>query len=309
MPERMAKTPAERADQGIHRLRPVHLQARRMGVRRQGGLCEERRLCAARRRQPQYFSGGKVVHFERVEWIVQPDPATASAALQTGEVDWLEFPVLDLLPMLRKSARVRGGALRSARLAGDHRVQSPVSAVRQSEAAARAAAGDRPEGLRHRLGGRAAGSGHLSGGLLHRQLADGERRRHGRRSPSPRDLAKAKKLVAESGYKGEKIVMMAPSDQPSIGRAVAGFARSLRQAGAERRLPGDGLGHAGGAAGQDGSAVAGWLERVPHHVGRARDVESWQFLSVARQRQAGLVRLADRRQDGGTARSVVRRVR
>src|ERR1700760_3801154 len=52
---------------------------------------------------PQYFSGGKMVHFERVEWIVEPDPSTASSALQTGEVDWLEFPVLDLLPMLRKS--------------------------------------------------------------------------------------------------------------------------------------------------------------------------------------------------------------
>ena len=33
---------------------------------------------------------------------------------------------------------------------------------------------------------------------------------------SPRDLEKAKKLVAESGYNGEKIVMMAPSDQPSL---------------------------------------------------------------------------------------------
>jgi peptide/nickel transport system substrate-binding protein len=32
----------------------------------------------------------------------------------------------------------------------------------------------------------------------------------------PRDLAKAKKLIAESGYKGEKIVLMAPTDQPAI---------------------------------------------------------------------------------------------
>jgi peptide/nickel transport system substrate-binding protein len=33
---------------------------------------------------------------------------------------------------------------------------------------------------------------------------------------SKRDLDKAKKLVAESGYNGEKIVMMAPSDQASL---------------------------------------------------------------------------------------------
>ena len=33
---------------------------------------------------------------------------------------------------------------------------------------------------------------------------------------APRDIEKAKRLVAESGYKGEKIVLMAPSDQPSL---------------------------------------------------------------------------------------------
>jgi peptide/nickel transport system substrate-binding protein len=33
---------------------------------------------------------------------------------------------------------------------------------------------------------------------------------------SPRDLAAAGKMVAESGYKGEPIILMSPSDQPSI---------------------------------------------------------------------------------------------
>ena len=53
-------------------------------------------------------------------------------------------------------------------------------------------------------------------GLLHRSCRRWRTTRAWTRSPSPRDLAKAKKLVAESGYKGEKIVMMAPSDQPSL---------------------------------------------------------------------------------------------
>src|ERR1700733_6436452 len=39
-----------------------------------------------RQEKPSYFSGGKVVNVDRVEWIVQPDPATSAAALQTGEV-------------------------------------------------------------------------------------------------------------------------------------------------------------------------------------------------------------------------------
>ena len=59
-----------------------------------------------RQETARYFAGGKVAHFERVEWIVQPDPATAAAALQKGEVDWLELPLIDLCPMLRKSPDV-----------------------------------------------------------------------------------------------------------------------------------------------------------------------------------------------------------
>ena len=49
---------------------------------------------------PDWTSGGKVAHFERIEWHTIPDSATAAAALITGEVDWLEVPQFDLIPML-----------------------------------------------------------------------------------------------------------------------------------------------------------------------------------------------------------------
>ena len=49
---------------------------------------------------PSFYAGGKVAHFERIEWIVQPDSATAAAALQKGEIDWIEQPLIDLCPML-----------------------------------------------------------------------------------------------------------------------------------------------------------------------------------------------------------------
>jgi peptide/nickel transport system substrate-binding protein len=42
-----------------------------------------------------------------IEWVVIPDPATAAAALQSGEVDWWECPISDLVPVLRKNAKVR----------------------------------------------------------------------------------------------------------------------------------------------------------------------------------------------------------
>src|SRR4051812_27345013 len=54
-----------------------------------------------------WLAGPKIVNFDRVEWVVMPDPATAAAALENGEVDWWENPPNDLLPMLNRSSNVR----------------------------------------------------------------------------------------------------------------------------------------------------------------------------------------------------------
>ena len=54
-----------------------------------------------------WTAGGKVVHFERVEWHTSPDDGTSASAMQSGEMDWWELPVADLLPLLKKSGKVR----------------------------------------------------------------------------------------------------------------------------------------------------------------------------------------------------------
>ncbi len=59
-----------------------------------------------RQEKPSSWAGGKQAHFDRVEWKFIPDPATAAAALQTGEVDWVERPLLDLVPKLQATAGV-----------------------------------------------------------------------------------------------------------------------------------------------------------------------------------------------------------
>jgi peptide/nickel transport system substrate-binding protein len=53
--------------------------------------------------EADFTSGPKIVHFDRAEWHVLPDHATAPAALQTGEMDWWQLPSADLLPLLRRS--------------------------------------------------------------------------------------------------------------------------------------------------------------------------------------------------------------
>ena len=56
------------------------------------------------RRNPRYrprsepadgLAGGKVVHFERTEFVSLPDPSMRATALQAGEVDYLEYAPLD----------------------------------------------------------------------------------------------------------------------------------------------------------------------------------------------------------------------
>jgi ABC-type transport system substrate-binding protein len=42
--------------------------------------------------EPTLTAGPKVPHFDRIEWQIITDAATAAAALQTGEVDWYEQP-------------------------------------------------------------------------------------------------------------------------------------------------------------------------------------------------------------------------
>src|SRR5262249_13427174 len=53
-----------------------------------------------------WLAGGKRMLVDRVEWTGIPHPATASPALQAGEVDWWENPILDLVPLLRKNRNV-----------------------------------------------------------------------------------------------------------------------------------------------------------------------------------------------------------
>ncbi|HUA56893.1 MAG TPA: ABC transporter substrate-binding protein [Candidatus Sulfotelmatobacter sp.] len=55
------------------------------------------------RQEPaSWLAGGKRMLVDRIEWLVIPDPTTASAALQDAEVDWWEMPLPDLLPVLRR---------------------------------------------------------------------------------------------------------------------------------------------------------------------------------------------------------------
>jgi peptide/nickel transport system substrate-binding protein len=168
-----------------------------------------------RQEPPNFFAGGKQVNVDRVEWIIMPDPSVAAAALQSGEVDWVEWPLIDLIPMLRKSDGVRIAANDPLGLMGMIRFnqlyppfdnpklrRALLPAIDQAAFMA-AVVGDQTE-----LAKTGVGVFTLGGPMASTAGMDV--------LTGPRDVAKAKQLVADSGYKGEKIVLMAPTDQAAV---------------------------------------------------------------------------------------------
>ncbi|HEY4040820.1 MAG TPA: ABC transporter substrate-binding protein [Rhodopila sp.] len=160
-----------------------------------------------------WLAGPKIVNFDRIEWTVMPDPATAAAALENGEVDWWENPPNDLLPMLDRNAGVRteaNGPLGTIGTAVFNHLYPPFdkSAVRRVILRAisqadfmTAAAGTDPRMWRDGIGiftpktpmATSAGMD-----IITAPKAD------------PATLGKA---LRDAGYQGERIVLMSASDQ------------------------------------------------------------------------------------------------
>jgi len=162
------------------------------------------------RQEPaKMWSGGKMAYFDRVEWHILPDPATAAAALQTGEVDWVERPLFDLIPKLKTVPGVKVTQVDPLGFFAILNLNNAVPpfdnpklraallpAINQQDFMA-AIVGDQTELGRSGMGMFTPGSPFASDAGM--EVITGKR-----------DLALAKRLIAESGYKGEKVVVMAP---------------------------------------------------------------------------------------------------
>jgi peptide/nickel transport system substrate-binding protein len=167
-----------------------------------------------RQEPPSNWAGGKVVHFDRVEWKIMPDPASASAALQRGEIDWWENPLFDLLPLLKQAPGIKVEVLNPLGALGviavNHTqppfdnpklLQAMLPALNQRDYL------DAVLGEQQQLG-RTAGFFIPGSPLANDVDMD--------KVTGKRDIALAKRLVAESGYQNEPILLMSPSDQPQL---------------------------------------------------------------------------------------------
>ncbi len=157
-------------------------------------------------------AGGKVAHFERVEWTVMPDPGTAAAALQNGEVDWLDQVAPDLGPLLGRSRGVTVGVNDPSGYVGTLRFNTlhpPFDRAEIRRAVLRAA--DQDDYLRVITGDQPKLFGECRS-MWPCGTAYGVER------PAEKpDLEAAKRMLREAGYRDEKVVIINPGDLPSIG--------------------------------------------------------------------------------------------
>lgn len=105
MPKRIADTPAdknvpEEIGSGPFKFVPAEFQP---GLK---VVYEKNRDYVPRAEPPSWLAGGKVAKVDRVEWINIPDYQTAVNALVNGEIDYIEQPPHDFLPVLKKGQGV-----------------------------------------------------------------------------------------------------------------------------------------------------------------------------------------------------------
>jgi peptide/nickel transport system substrate-binding protein len=176
------------------------------------------------------LAGGKRPLVDRIELITMPDPATKVAALQSGEVDFVQNVPFDFLPILRRARGITldtqkglGGFMVAAR---PNHLQPPFDNVKVRQAlqaaidqkailAAIGASGDQ---------GMECYSMFMCG-APYTSTAGTEQISKGQ------NLDRARQLLKEAGYKGEKIVVLHTSDIQTIHIPATVIEDSMRKAG------------------------------------------------------------------------------
>jgi peptide/nickel transport system substrate-binding protein len=176
-----------------------------------------------------FCAGPRVAHFDRVEWITNPDPGTQVAALQSGEVDWVEQPLMDLVPQLRRNRALKVEVAETKGIIGYLRFnqlfppfdnpairRALLKAVRQKDF------------MEAAVGGNAAYDDHVGFFTPGMPMAStaGMAALSGTTDP-----ADTRRELAAAGYQGEPVVYLSVSDVPRINAIAEVGADMLRRVG------------------------------------------------------------------------------
>jgi peptide/nickel transport system substrate-binding protein len=174
------------------------------------------------------FAGGKVARVDRLELVNIPDSQTAVNALRNGEIDFLEDVPPDLMPQLKDAKGItlksygKNSNMFTLRM---NWLQPPFNNVKVRRAAL--AALSQVDYLDAQIGDPEVYQ--VCGAVLtcvspYASEADATQIK------AP-DLAHARQLLKDSGYKGEKVVVLHPTDLPIFANIAPVTAQALRSIG------------------------------------------------------------------------------
>ena len=228
MPERLANTPAtarltEMVGSGPFR----YLAAERVpGARNHYARFEE---YVPRQGVASFTAGPRVAYFDRVEWITTPDPATQVSALRNGEVDYVEQPLMDLVPSLRADRTVVVDVVETKGLIGFLRFNflfPPFNNAAIRRVALKAV--NQREFMEAVVGGAAPYDDQCGIFTPGTSMASGA----GMEMLSGKHTIDSLRLeLRAAGYAGEKIVYLEPTDVPRINAVAEVGADMLRKIG------------------------------------------------------------------------------
>ncbi|WP_028352783.1 ABC transporter substrate-binding protein [Bordetella petrii] len=172
------------------------------------------------------LAGGKRVKVDRVEWVYIPDGNTSTAALMNGEVDMIEQVTPDFLPVLESSGDIQlSTSVASQGMVVVNALHPPFNDARARQAlyylvnqTEMLAAIGYPEKYRVDY----CPTLYICGSPL---ATDAGAARYAKP-----DADKARQLLQEAGYKGEKVVVLYPTDHLSA-PAVMVLAQNMKKAG------------------------------------------------------------------------------
>jgi peptide/nickel transport system substrate-binding protein len=177
---------------------------------------------------PSNAAGGKVVKVDVLEWDYIPDQNTAMNAILAGEIDYFEDPLLDLVPTLQASddVQVKVVPLGSQAWLRINHLYPPFNNVKARQALQymvnqemymQAVVGTNPELYKVCPAMFVCDTPFASDAGSERIMEF--------------SIEKAKKLLKESGYNGEKVVLMHPTDTANLNAISLVSSQLLREVG------------------------------------------------------------------------------
>jgi peptide/nickel transport system substrate-binding protein len=181
-----------------------------------------------RKEKASGMAGGKVVYVERVKWIAAPDAMTSLNALVSGEVDYLEQLPYDLAPIIEGNPDIKVEVLDPQGYQTVMRMNHlhPPFDNKLVRQAAMYAVGQESV-LQAMIGNPKyyeTCAALFGCGLPYESQAGAE-------VTIKSNIAKAKALLKEAGYQNTPVVILQPTDTPSVNTQPVVIAQALRDAG------------------------------------------------------------------------------